>query len=228
MRLCVVIPAFNESASIGGIIDAVRKRGHDILVIDDGSSDDTGAIARGKGVRLIRHDRNLGKGASLREGFEYARTRTDCDAVIVMDGDGQHRVEDIEGFLKAASGGTADIIVGNRMGYTKNMPPLRYLVNRSMSWMISALCGQHVPDTQCGFRLLTRRALREIRITTANYEIESEMLLAAARKGMRISSVPITTVYRGEHSDINPFIDTVRFFVLIAKLFVRRIGRTER
>jgi len=217
MKICVLIPAFNESKSIGPIIEALIKKGVPVLIVDDGSTDGTGRMAIDYGVNLIRHQKNMGKGASLKDGFDYIAGHDLYDAVIVMDADGQHSVEDIDKFLDIARKGSADIVVGNRMGHAENMPRVRYYTNKFLSFMLSGICRQVIPDTQCGYRLLTRKALKDIRLDSSNFETESEMLIVASRKGFKIMSVPIETVYRGEKSEINPVTDTIRFAKLIAK-----------
>jgi hypothetical protein len=173
------------------------------------------------GATVISHASNKGKGASLREGFARV-TRDGFDRILMMDGDGQHLPEDAEGFFRKMDSTGADIVVGNRMTDTASMPRLRVAVNRFMSWLISKMAGQDIPDTQCGFRLVKSEVLENIRLDTSNYEIESEILIKAADKGYRIESIPIRTVYGGEPSRINPARDTIRFFAMILRLSLRR------
>lgn len=222
MKTCVVIPAYNEAKTIGDIIEKVKSRGLDVIVIDDGSSDDTGKIAARKGAILLSHEKNLGKGLSLRGGFDFVLDNTNYDSVIIIDGDGQHSVDDIDKFLEKSAQENDDIIIGNRMGSTKNMPRIRLLTNKFMSALLSAMCGQNIPDTQCGFRLLTRRVLQTVKFTSSKYDAESEMLITASRKGFKIASVPVTTIYRGERSEIHPVKDTIRFIVLLIKHYLKR------
>jgi len=210
MNTLIIIPAYNETRTIGGLVAKIKERGLAILVIDDGSTDDTAAVAETAGAILIKQKDNLGKGVCLKDGFEYAKTHW-FEAVITMDGDGQHSPEDIPKFIEKTQSSQADIIIGNRMGNTRDMPLLRVLTNKFMSWLLSKKCGQKVPDTQCGFRLIKTSVLNAIKIDTAHFEIESEMILKAARQGFRLESIPIKSVYGLEQSKINPFIDTIRF-----------------
>jgi len=219
MKTCVIIPAYNEAKTIGGIITGLKERGLDVLVIDDGSFDDTGKIAARSGAILISHERNLGKGIAMREGFDFILQNTNYDTLVIMDGDGQHRVKDVGKFLEKARKERDDIIVGNRMGYTKNMPFARFITNRFMSSLLSTVCKQRIPDTQCGFRFLSRRVIKTIRLNSSNYDIESELLIKASRRGFKIASVPIETVYTGERSEINPVTDTVRFMILLIRSY---------
>ncbi len=216
MKICVVIPIYNEAEAIGGIVKSVRIKGFDCVVIDDGSDDRGGAIAKEKGAVVITHDKRSGKGCSLRDGFNYVLAH-DYDGVIAMDGDGQHDSADIEGFVKKAGEDPDSVITGSRMANPKGMPLVRLIVNRTMSAMISAVCHQRVPDTQCGFRYIGRRLLKEIKLSCSDFEIESEVLIEASRKGFKIYSVPIKTIYNNEISKINPFVDTIRFFVYIIR-----------
>lgn len=219
MKVCVVIPAYNEAKTIGDILAALKEKGFDILVIDDGSTDNTGEIAANLGVMLIRHKENIGKGASMKEGTDFILKNTNCDAIITMDGDGQHKVGDIDNFIKMSEKEGSDIIVGNRMGYTKNMPFARLATNVFTSFLISGICKQKIPDTQCGFRLIKRKVIEAVDLVSTNYDTESEILIDAAQRGFKISSIPIKTIYKGERSDIHPVKDTIRFFALVIRTY---------
>lgn len=214
MKTCVVIPTYNESRTIGGLVNDIKRKGLDVLVIDDGSVDDTGRIAKDRGAFLITHARNRGKGASIRRGFEHA-LKNDYGAVIMMDGDGQHNPEDLPRFIKAVEDTDAELIIGNRMGDIRSMPLLRRLTNGLTSHIISKFSGQHIPDSQCGFRLIKRNVLEKIRLISLNFEIESEILIRAAKQKFKILSIPIKTIYQGEASRINPFLDTFRFIRMV-------------
>lgn len=211
MKTCVIIPAFNEAQTIGSIVKELRARELDVLVIDDGSIDKTAEIAEKLGAVVLRNTTNLGKGRSLSKGFDYA-LQNDFQAVITMDADGQHSPEEIPSFLKSADDTSSQIVVGNRMQERRNMPFIRVLTNKFMSWLISNIAKQRIPDTQCGFRLIKQEVLKNLCLKTCKFEIETEILLDAAQKGYRITSTPIKSIYSQEHSHINPFVDTIRFF----------------
>jgi hypothetical protein len=135
-----------------------------------------------------------------------------------MDGDGQHLPEDIPGFINLASKKEElGLIIGNRMSNRRNMPIIRVLTNKFMSFLLSAVIKQKIYDSQCGFRLIKRKVLEKLSLKTHKFEIESEMIIEAARIGAKIESIPIQTVYLKERSHINPFIDTIRFFSFIFK-----------
>lgn len=211
MKICILIPAHNESETIGSLVGAVKERGLDVVVIDDGSGDNSGEIAKEKGAHVIRHEQKQGKGASLSEGFKYI-LKQNYTGVITMDGDGQHDPDDLDFFFKAASESNAGVIVGNRMHNAKKMPLVRYLTNRFMSFIISFVCHQSIKDTQCGYRYIRSDVLRSIKLNCNDFEIETEILIKAAKKNYIITSVPVQTIYRSEKSSINPIKDTIRFF----------------
>lgn len=211
-----LIPAYNEEAAIKRLIEEVKKHTDNILVVNDGSSDRTGDILRELRVDYLSHEKNQGKGASLIDGFKYLVNK-EFDYILTLDGDGQHAPDDIPAFIESAAQTGADMIVGNRMADTKDMPFDRYLTNRFMSFVISKLAGQRVPDSQCGFRLIHKKVLQSIDIETKNYDTESEIIIKASQAGFKISSVPVRTIYANEISKIHKVKDTIRFFKLIFK-----------
>jgi glycosyltransferase involved in cell wall biosynthesis len=222
MNSCVVIPAYNEAGEISRLIRQIQAQQIPLIVVDDGSSDATAKIAQDLGVTVMRNAYNEGKGVSLRRGF--CRALTDgFAAVITLDADGQHDPLDIPLFTQLAENSPAGIIIGNRMTSSKGMPLLRFLTNRFMSWFISRLVQQEIPDTQCGFRLIKQEVLKKISLQTRKFEIESEIIFSAARGGFKIASIPIRTIYRNEKSQIDPLADTLRFIRFIFRqLFVQQ------
>ncbi len=216
MKICALIPAYNEAGAIKEIIRQIKQQGLAVVIIDDGSSDNTSQISASEGAVVLINLKNEGKGRSLNKGFAYC-LENNFDAVIAMDGDGQHLPQDIPLFINAAKTSNAGIIVGNRMSQARNMPLVRFLTNRFMSWLISLICGQKIPDSQCGFRLIKKEVLEKIKLKTSKFEVESELLIAASAAGFKIESLAVSTVYGTEVSHINPFADTVRFFNFILK-----------
>ncbi|MFA6129636.1 MAG: glycosyltransferase family 2 protein [Candidatus Omnitrophota bacterium] len=225
MHTCVIIPTYNEAKAIAGLIEQIHKIGLKAIIIDDGSSDDTVKISQAFGAEVLRNPSNTGKGASLIKGYAFAVSQG-FDAVISMDGDGQHSADDIKSFIQKAESSDCGIIVGNRMAMTKNMPLLRIGANHFMSWVISIIAKQHIPDTQCGFRLVKREVLQKMDLSTTKYETESEILIKASRLGFKIESVPVKTIYSGQKSRINPFLDTLRFtrFIILESIRSLKYG----
>lgn len=215
-RVCVVIPGFREEKRIGAVVSAVRERGFDAVVVDDGSDDRTGEVARQAGAAVVRHEQNQGKGAALNSGFKYAAEHH-YDGVITLDADGQHDPAELPKFIEAYVRTGIPVLIGNRMAQTEGMPMVRRWTNQFMSWMLSRAMGQYVPDTQCGYRFYRCDVLPFITAHAERFAAESEILLHVASRGIRIDSVRIATIYRDEKSKINPLADTVRFFSMLMR-----------
>lgn len=207
----VVIPCFNEALTIGSLVTALRSLSHPVIVVSDGSTDDTARVAQEAGATVLSHERCQGKGAALLTGWSHA-AQLGFRWSICMDGDGQHLPSDIDPFLVKARETGAALILGNRMSQPEGMPWLRQFVNRWMSRRLSKLAGKEFPDTQCGFRLLDLRFWSRHSWRNLHFEIESELLMAFARQGYLIESVPIQVVYKNEVSKIHPVMDTLRWF----------------
>lgn len=221
MKVCALIPAYNEAAGIAAVIDGCARHVDEVLVVDDGSSDATAQAAEDAGATVIIHKHNKGKGAAIRTGFGHVRGH-EFDAVIILDGDGQHDSRDIPRFIETAETTGAAVVLGNRMGDVAEMPALRRWTNRTTSGILSRLAGQRLPDSQCGFRLIRAAVLADLELRTANYETESEMLLQAAWAGHTIVSIPIATIYNEAPSHIHKVRDTWRFIKLAARALVQR------
>ncbi len=216
-KIAAVIPAYHEEKHIGDVVRRTRQQLDNVLVVDDGSGDKTADHARDAGAEVIVHEQNRGKGETIKTGLRHWLDRQ-FDFVIILDADGQHRPEEIDRFIAAAlSSDQPKLILGNRMNDISSMPLVRRVVNRWMSQRISAVCGLEIPDTQCGFRLLHRELIPELLGGSARFDYETEMLIVASRKGFRVASVPITTVYSDEVSSIHPVRDTIRFFKLMRR-----------
>jgi glycosyltransferase involved in cell wall biosynthesis len=207
----VVIPCLDEGAGIAALVKAVRRHLPEVIVVDDGSSDETAGLAEAAGADVIRLERSLGKGAALGAGWRRAKERGFSWA-LAMDGDGQHSPDDIPALLSMVGGGGVDLVVGNRMGDAGRMPWLRRRVNQWMSRRLSEVAGVWLPDSQCGFRLMRLSAWSALAIETTHFEIESEVLLGFVAKGFSVKFVPIQVIYRDERSKIHPVRDTVRWF----------------
>jgi glycosyltransferase involved in cell wall biosynthesis len=220
-KICLLIPAYNEAPALGRLVKDVVGRGFDALVVDDGSSDGSGAIALSAGAMVITNAKNSGKGFSLKAGFDYI-VNNGYEALITIDGDGQHSPEDLAVFVDRYNIEKPDVICGNRMENPVGMPGLRFITNKVMSALISLVCHQSIKDSQCGYRLVRTDVLRNIQLSSSGFEIESEVLIRSCKKGYRIVSVPVRTIYANERSKINPFIDTIRFIVyIIREMFTR-------
>ncbi len=218
MKIWVIVPAYNESFGLEGFLCKIREKGLAVLLVDDGSTDATYQIAKKNADLVLKNEKNFGKGLSLRKGIEYLMENKYFDYLMTMDADGQHSPDDINSFLKEAALGSF-FVIGNRMEKPKNMPKVRVITNRFMSWIISKIARQNIIDSQCGFRLIKREVIEKLTIKTKKFEIESEMLINISKLGFSIKNIPIESIYnKNSSSKIKPFSDSLRFIKFILKL----------
>jgi glycosyltransferase involved in cell wall biosynthesis len=201
MDVIALIPAYQEATRIASVIDAAQRH-LPVVVVDDGSRDDTAAVAEAAGATVLRQVPNQGKGAALRMGFRHA-LRAGCPAVVTLDADGQHDPTEIPAFLAAWEATQAPLVIGART--FGEMPFVRRLANelgtRTFSWAV----GRHVADNQSGYRLIAASLMRRLLDSQeTGFEFEVEMITTAIRAGMAIEWVPIRTIYAGESSHIRP------------------------
>jgi glycosyltransferase involved in cell wall biosynthesis len=218
-RFAAIVPAYNAARFVEPVVAAIARYIplSNIIVVDDGSSDGTGAAARRAGARVVSHETNRGKGAAIRTAAAVIRSMPGIEAVIMLDADGQHDPAEIPRFAEAFSTGGADLIIGDRMGAAGGMPPIRVFTNRLTSAIVSLRAGQRIPDSQNGYRLIRASLLARLELVTSRYEIESEMIIKACHAGGRAASIPVRTIYGSEESAIHPFRDTCRFIALVMR-----------
>lgn len=191
MKGCVIIPARNEGERLWQVLEQTKSYCDTIIVVDDGSSDHTIAEAQRAGVTVLRHRVNLGKGAALKTGCDYAILHG-AEQIVVMDADGQHDPKEIPLFLQALE--QSDIAFGSRQ-VPETMPLILKFGNTFMSTMLKMLYGMNITDSQCGYRSFTAGAYKKIRWDATNYYVESEMIINAGRKKLRHTQIPIETIY---------------------------------
>lgn len=224
--VCVLLPAFNEAGRIERVASQIAAQGFPLFIFDDGSTDATPKFLKASSYPHLISDSNRGKGAAIRASFDWF-LKTDYRAAVMMDADGQHDPAELPRFLEALNAG-ADVVVGNRMANPAGMPLDRRLTNSGLSALISLVALRRIPDSQCGYRALRREALEKIRLATAHYEIETEILLEAAKRDLRIDSIPVRSVYGDGKSQIQPIRDTLRFIKFISSyLIFRRFSKTD-
>ena len=223
LRVVAVIAAFNEGANIREVVLGTRPHVDAVIVVDDGSTDDTAAAAEAAGAEVVRHVGNRGKGVAVRSGLAAVRGRG-FSHVLLMDGDLQHRPADVPRLLEAAAAGDADVIVGARSFDRAQMPASRYWSNVIGSWALGGLVGVSIRDTQSGFRLIRLAALEALTLTSTGYEIETEMLIRLARRGAVVREVPVALAYDGAPSKLRPVRDTTRTCFLA--LYYRFLSRS--
>ncbi len=218
-NFAVVIPAYNEAATIRDLAERALRVCAPVIVVDDGSSDDTARMLDGLAVRLLRNEGNLGKAASLWRGAQEALT-LGADAIVTLDGDGQHAPEDIPRLIAAAQQNPGSIVIGARLADRSAIPKLRYFGNRVAVFWLSWACGQHLDDSQSGFRVYPAELFRDTVIPhdrQHGFVFESEILIEAARHGHRCVTVPIAAIYRtGARISYFRHLDTLRIVRMVA------------
>ena len=214
VNILILIPAYNESERLQPVVEAALQHGP-VLVVDDGSTDDTVAIAQTAGAEVLAQSPNQGKGAALRAGFRWALER-DYEAVITLDADGQHDTDEIPLFLKSFAEGQGDLIIGARD--FSQMPFTRRMANTSGTWLFSWALGQRVQDNQSGYRLVSRRLMEYVLLSEEEgFEFEVEMIVDCVRGDFKMDWVGIRTIYAGESSHIQPWKHTVKFLKLVIR-----------
>ncbi len=181
-----------------------------VIVVDDGSVDDTAELCSTKGVRVFRHRRNLGKGKALQTGFD-AFLQTKFAFVATMDADLQHAPEHLPAFADVQSVTDADVVIGTRRMMGTGMPLHRILSNTITSRLVSVRTGMSIRDSQSGYRYIKRRVIEAVSLQSSGFEAETEFLLKAAGKGFVIGGVPIETIYAKEKSSMKNWETTVKF-----------------
>jgi glycosyltransferase involved in cell wall biosynthesis len=194
-NVVVVIPAHNEERFIGSVVLKARKYATAVIVVDDGSTDATAEVARAAGAQVVRHDTNQGKGVALNTGLREADCG-DCDAVVVLDGDGQHQADEIPWILAPVLDHQADIVVGSRyLEKRGRVPRHRIWGHQVFTTLTNLLSGTHVTDSQSGFRAFSRQAVSTLIFSSNGFSVESEMQFQAREHGLRLIEAPITAQY---------------------------------
>ena len=207
----VVIPALDAAATIADVVARARRRLPDVLVVDDGSRDDTAQRAAAAGAAVVRHEVNRGKGAALQTGFARMLERG-ARAIITLDADGQHDPEDIARFIEAWEGRGAHLVIGSRAAAFERMTPKRSFANRFSCGAFAFFTGVELRDSQSGYRLYDATFLRSLRLRRHAYDAEIEALLVAVRDRRRIESIEIRVpeVDGTGSSHYRPWLDTYR------------------
>jgi len=219
LEYLALVPAFNEADRISQVIAGLRGR-IPTLVVDDGSTDDTVLVARAAGVEVLSSERNEGKGVALKRGFEWGLDRG-VKAIITLDADGQHDPSEAPKFIKAYDAGEGELIIGRR-DFTK-MPWQRRVANQLGKWTLSKALGVEIFDNQSGYRLLSRRLLERITLTSSGFELEVEMVVEAVIHEIPIGWVDIQTIYKTEiKSHFHPLKDSIQFLRMVLRAYARR------
>jgi len=219
-RIVAGIPALNAEKTIAKLIVHSTKWVDQLVVVDDGSVDDTALLASKLGAIVISHKRNLGKGAALRDLFKYARTES-AEILVTLDADGQHNPDDIPRLLKPITDGDADVVIASRL--PENVPKTRRLGGKMLDRMTSAATDGDAVDSQSGFRAYSRRALAHVSVNEFGMGADSEILVKAKQAGLRVVETPVTMSYKkldtSTHHPVYHWLDV--FFSLLKFISIR-------
>jgi glycosyltransferase involved in cell wall biosynthesis len=204
--VAALIPAFNCADRLALLLPKLRRQVANVLVVDDGSADDTSEVARRHGAEVCIHDRNRGKGAAIRSGLAVLLGRSHTH-VLMLDADGQHDPGDVPAFLACA--GEADFVLGNRLWDWASVPGKRYWTNFIGTRALELMTGYPLVDSQCGFRLVRTAFLRRMGLVGRRYSIDTEILIRAGKLRARFAHVPVRVIYDGAVSHFRPMRDTV-------------------
>lgn len=204
--IAALIPAYNCADRLGRVVRGIRRYVPDVLVVDDGSSDGTAAVARGAGAWVVAHETNRGKGPAIRSGLAVLLGQP-YSHVLMLDADGQHDPEDAPGFLEAAD--EADFVLGNRLCDWEAIPAKRFWTNFIGSRALQLMTGFPLEDSQCGYRLVSAAHLRRMGLVGNRYSVDTEILVRAGKLQARFAHVPVRVIYEGAVSHYRPVFDTV-------------------
>jgi glycosyltransferase involved in cell wall biosynthesis len=215
------IPAYNEEKNIAKVILLAKRHADAVIVCDDGSSDLTADIAKNLGVKVLRHSKNIGKGAALKSLFKASR-EIGADVLVTLDGDGQHDPNEIPELIPPILGNQADIVIGSRINHRSEMPMYRKIGNRVLDFFTNAGSKNKVIDTQSGFRAYSRKAIQEINIIEMGLGVDSQILLNAEESKLRVIERAITCSYPEQKSKRSPIVHAVDVFVSILTVITER------
>lgn len=220
VKIFIIIPLYNEEKHISGVLRDVSKYRYPILVINDGSADNSIRKITGsnlKGIAVLEHKVNLGKGAAMKTGAEYAFGKG-ADGVIFMDSDGQHAAADIPKFVKALEE-NYQVVFGSR-NLNLNLPLVRYFGNKAASVLVNLLFGIYVSDLVCGFRALSKEGYKAVRWESPGYGVETEMVIRSAKKRVKTCEVPVETIYHNRVKGVT-IVDAFGIFFSVLKWRLR-------
>lgn len=200
--ILVGMPAYNEAKYIGSMVLQAKQYADEVVVLDDGSIDNTSRVARLAGATVIQRNENKGKGAAIQSILAEARKR-EPDVLVLLDADSQHSPDEIPAFIKPISRGF-DLVVGSREAQKEKTPRYRRIGQKVLFKSSHMLSGKSISDSESGFRALSLKAINELQLKERGFAIEAEMIACAAKKGLRIAEVPISNIYTRDGSTLNP------------------------
>ena len=194
--VCVVVPMYNEAAVVGGVVAELRTVFDRVVCVDDGSADGSAEVARAAGATVVRHCTNLGPGAALQTGLEYAITSTDAEYIVTFDADGQHRVEDAVAMVRSSREDQVDVLFGSRfLGVESDMPRARRVLLRGARWVSRLTSRLDLTDTHIGLRVLRRDVVAQLRLQLCWMAYASELESAIRRHRWSYREHPVSVLY---------------------------------
>jgi len=221
LKLIAGIPAYDEEKYIGTIVLKTRQYVDEVIVVDDGSTDNTCSVASLAGATVIRHDKNMGKGAAIQSILAEARKKNP-DILILLDADFQHDPNEIPILIKPIISDGFDLAIGSREQQRGKIPRYRRTGQRVLSYFSRILSKEKVIDSECGYRALSPRAIAELKLRQKGFAIETEMIAAATEKGLKITEVPISAIYTKDSSTLNPLSHGVGVLAWILTMISQR------
>lgn len=229
LKICIVIPAYNAESTLGEVFSRIPGvEYHRVIVVDDGSSDGTAAVARKHEVELIRHEHNRGYGRAQKTGYKRALD-LGADIIVLLHADAQYAPEEMPSLINAVVDQNADVVLGSRVlggqMLQGGMPLIRYIGNRLLTKIENLAIGTDISEFHTGYRVYTSKALKILNFEdyTDKFHFDSEILIEAKEKGFRIVEVPISTTYAGEKSHLNPVTYGIQVLILILKYRLNKI-----
>jgi glycosyltransferase involved in cell wall biosynthesis len=216
MKVVVGVVALNEECSIGKVVVRALQHADEVVVIDDGSTDDTALIAEGLGAVVVKHEKNSGKVAALRDCFEYAK-RSGADVLVTIDGSGQHDAAGIPILVDALVSGRMDVAIGSRLVKPAEMPRHRWMGRKIPDRVTGIKVGGKLAGSQSGFKAYSRRAIETLTPAEFGMSVDSEMIKKAEAVGMQIAQVPLPVTYSGKTSTGKPVLHGLDVFFDIVK-----------
>lgn len=218
----ILIPVYNAGASLPILLAELKdldgaSKPEAIIIIDDGSKDNTVEMIKDGGIDLYKTGKNTGKGFALRTGFDVFLKKYQSEYILCMDADLQHPSKSIPDFIMKAATYNNLVEIGFRDLDIKKMPVARFLSNKITSFLLSLICNQRLEDSQCGYRLIHRSVLKDMELVEDGFQLESEFLIRCSEKNIKIDFIPIPTVYNQHGSNIRHFYDSLKFLKFIIK-----------